>query len=231
MDTPPETGAPEACAFAFYESVNLIRLTGLRAKTLDELVTLLGEVDHEVIFHHMHQYFLKERAEAPEYPNDFALWAAESLEDRVLAERLANVDPFEYDSLEDLRDALITIIDDHLDEQAYPRAVLPGKEFFLNKTFSIVMPTGRWALTLRQFRDHLAEVDDSSIYYHVLESRLRLHQRADDFSRWLEDCLGLSKLAERIRRIDPYFSTLEDVRREILAIIDQFLEQSMERET
>lgn len=217
----PETGVPEECSFHFYESVNMVRLTGLRSRTLEELVNLLSEVDHEVIFHHMHQYFLKERTEAPDYPNDFAQWAAESLEDRVLAERLANVDPFEHESLEDLREALIGIIDDHLEGQLYPRSVLPGKEFFFNQTFSIILPTGLEAMTLGQFRDQLAQVDDSSIYYHVLEARLRLHKRGDDFSQWLEDCLGLSELAERIRHIDPYFTTLNDLRREILGLIDQ----------
>ncbi len=215
--------APQACRFRFYESVSLIRLTGLRAKTLDELVTLIGEVDHEVIFHHMHQYFLKERAEAPDYPNDFAQWAAESLEDRVLAERLANVDPFEFESLEELREALISIIDEHLEEMAYPRSVLPGKEFFFNQNFSIIAPTGLEAMTLSQFRAQLAQVDDSSIYFHMLEARLRLHKRGDDFSEWLEDCLGLSEVAERIRRIDPYFSTLNDIRQEVLAIVDEAL--------
>jgi len=218
-----EAQAPLACSFHFYESVSLIKLTGLRAKTLDELVTLIAEVDHEVIFHHMHQYFLKERTEPPEYPNDFAQWAAESLEDRILAERLANVDPFEYDSLEDLRETLIAIIDDHLEELPYPRTVLPGKEFFFNENFSIIVPTGMEALTLQQFRDQLARVDDSSIYYHMLEARLRLHKYGDDFSQWIEDCLGLTDLAERIRRIDPYFSTLNDVRKQILAIIDEYL--------
>lgn len=214
---------PLACSFHFYESVSLVRLTGLRAKTLDELATLLADVDHEVIFHHMHQYFLKETAEAPDYPNDFAQWAAESLEDRVLAERLANVDPFEYESLEEVREALMAIIDEHLDAMPYPRPVLPGKEFFFNQTFSIVVPTGLDAMTLSQFRDELAQVDDSSIYYHVLEARLRLHKKGDDFSQWLEDCLGMTDLAERIRRIDPYFTTLNDLRSEILALVDEYM--------
>lgn len=214
---------PEVCGFHFYESVSIVKLTGQRASTLEELVNLLSEVDHEVIFHHMHQYFLKERAEAPDYPNDFAQWAAESLEDRVLAERLANVDPFEYESLEELREALIAIIDDHLEAQPYPRPVMAGKEFYFNQTFSLIMPTGKEAITLSQFREHLAQVDDSSIYYHMLEARLRLHKRGDDFSEWLEDCLGLSDLAGRIRRIDPYFTTLNDLRKEILALVDHYL--------
>jgi hypothetical protein len=212
--------APEGCGFKFYESVNLVRLTGLRARTLDELVNLLGDIDHEVIFHHMHQYFLKSGGEAPEYPNDFAQWAAESLEDRILAERLANVDPYEYESLEDLREALISIIDEHLELEPYPRSVPPGKEFFFNQNFSILVTTGFEASTLSQFREQLTEVDDSSIYFHVLEARLRLHKYGDDFSQWIEDCLGLSELAEKIRRIDPYFSTLNETRNDILALID-----------
>lgn len=38
----------------------------------------------------------------------------------------------------------------------------------------------------------------------------------DDFSEWIDTSLGLPEVAERIRKIDPYQLSLEEIREKVL---------------
>ena len=60
----------------------------------------------------------------------------------------------------------------------------------------------------------------ASIYFHFIDARLRLKLSSNDFSLWFENELDLGRLADRINRIDIYTSTLHDVRRAILRIVE-----------
>jgi len=62
----------ERKSFRFFECFALTRLTGRKAANIIEFVEILKTISPESIFHHMHQYFLKPHAAAPEFPNDFA---------------------------------------------------------------------------------------------------------------------------------------------------------------
>ena len=79
--------------------------------------------------------------------------------------------------------------------------------------------------TLAEFRDGLATVDASAIYFHMVEARARLGRRAGDFAEWIHDSLGLTDLADRIERVDTYMTSLERVRARVLALIDAELER------
>ena len=83
------------------------------------------------------------------------------------------------------------------------------------------MPTPFVAHNLREFSDGLAHITVHSIHHHFIEARLRLKLSSNDFSLWLEEEAGLKEAARRINRIDIYTATMEDVRRQILRIVEQ----------
>jgi hypothetical protein len=194
----------------------LVQPTGKKAYDAHQLLALVREVKPGVIYHHTHQYYLKAAIENPEYPNDFAVWAAECLEERALAEKLASMDMFSYSHIEDVRRALINIIASHLKEHLPPRSVQSEDAFFFNNAVTVVIETGLEADSLVSFVEALNELGTSSIYFHFFEARLRLHRPTDDFSLWLETSLGKTEVANRIRKIDPYQFSLEGLRREII---------------
>ena len=214
-----EEDRPAIQAFTFFECAGLLQPTGERARDLSELLSLIRTVEPGVIYHHPHQYYLKAAVEVPEYPNDFAVWAAEYLEERALAESLAGRDLYAYRDVEEVRRALIGIIEGYLRENPMPRPVRNGDEFFFNDAVSIVMEAGPRAENLTDFIEGLETVGASSLYFHFFEARLRLRRPADDFSVWLEQGLGRGDLARRIRGLDPYRYSLEGLRGEILSLL------------
>ncbi|MFQ5736906.1 MAG: DUF5752 family protein [Thermodesulfobacteriota bacterium] len=208
-------------SFKFYECFVLTKLTGRKASDILQLVEILQQISTESIFHHMHQYYLKPHVVPPEFPNDFAVWAAESLEEHSLAEALANVNPFEFNNIEGLRTEIIRIIIEHLKNYPQPRPVLPGREFLFNEGVTLVLPTGIEAENTADFLEALGKVDYSSVYFHFYEARLRLGKERDDFSEFLETCLGCSDIALKIKSLDPYMYSTETLREKIIKIVKE----------
>lgn len=211
--------------FIFVGCIELKEILGKEAEDEKELAELLDEVPLDSIYYHTHGYFLRHQFVAGLYPSDFATWVAVQVRDRVLGERLAVVDPFDFESLEHLREELLSIIDDHLSRMTMVPRVIFGEPFYFKQSRVIEVPTGLMAWTLEEFRDALAEVDASAIYFHLLEARMRLNRREGDFSIWLREGLGMPELAEKIRAINPYLGSLERLRSRLLMVCDQFLER------
>ncbi len=207
----------------FVGCVELREILGKKAENEKELAELLDEVPLDAIYYHTHSYFLRHQFVAGLYPNDFATWVALQVRDRVLGERLAAVDPFEFDGLEPLREELVSIIDDHLSRMPLVPGVILGEPFYFMQSRIIEVPTGHTASTLGEFRNALADVDASAIYYHMFEARIRLGRKENDFSIWIREHLGLPELARRVLAINPYLGSLERLRSRLLVLCDQFL--------
>jgi len=216
----PEAKEP----FMFIGCVELRQALDRRALDERELMDRLEEVPAGSIFYHTHGYFLRHRPVTTAYGNDFATWVAVQVRDQVLAERLAVVNPFEFPNLEALREELATIIHDHLLRLSSVPRVEFGEPFYFQQSHVVEVPLGPGARSLAEFRNALAEVDTSAIYFHVVEARTRLGRRSGDFAEWIRNSLGRSDLADGIERIDAYMTSLERVRARLLSLIDQELE-------
>ncbi len=211
-------------AFVFIGCVELRQALDRQALDERELLDRLEEVPGGSIFYHTHGYFLRHRPVTTAYGNDFARWAAVELRDQALAERLAVVDPFEFSDLEQLREELVTIVHDHLRHlTTVPRAE-PSGIFHFQQSHIVQVELGPRATTLAEFRDGLASVDASAIYFHMVEARARLGRRSGDFAEWMRGSLGLAELADRIERIDTFMTSLERVRARVLSLVDEVLE-------
>ena len=218
------TGSQQA--FRFIACSEIREILGKQAEDERALADLLEEVPLDSVYFHTHSYFLRHRFIERTYPNDFAEWVGEQVRDHILAERLSVVDPFDFKSLEALREELISILDDHLSGLvSVPRAGY-GSPFHFNRSRILEVPTGLAIRTLPEFRDAISEVDASSIYFHVFEAHLRLQREENDFSAWIRSGLNLPSLADRIKALNPYLGSLERLRSSLLTMCDEELARS-----
>jgi hypothetical protein len=211
--------------FRFAGCVELRQTLDVHALDERELMNRIAEVPAGSIFFHTFGYFLRHRAFTTAYGNDFARWAALEVGDRALAERLAVVDPFSFTTVEALREYLVTILQEHLRGREAEGRVEFDRGFHFQQSHVVEVPLGVAAETLVEFRAGLATVDESAIYLHTVETRAR-ERRAEAFSEWLRDSLELPALAERFERIDPYLTTLERIRGQLLGLVDVALEEA-----
>lgn len=219
--------ARAAATFRFVDYEGLVMATGLRAANLKELLDLIRRVPVEVIQHHLHRTPLSHRFGTWDYPNDFAQWAAYSLEDRVLAEKLAALDPFSQPRVNEVRDAIADLIEEHLDALPTVPWARPGFEFHFASGHFMALSGGREVSSLAEMRDAIAEIPLSSLYYHFHEARLRGDGGdVDDLSRWIEAQFGPHPIARQLRAIDFYLYSLEDLRQRIVAIFEEHLRGS-----
>ena len=206
--------------FEFTACLELREMLGRSAWDERELLTGIEDIPQESIFYHTHSSFLRSRYLAAPYPNDFATWAAIQVRDRVLGERLSVVSPMDFSSLEDLREEILTIIDDHLTHLSIVPRVVFGEPFDFMQSRIVEVPTGATAGTLEEFRAGLATILPSAIYFHTIEAPRRLARPETDFAAWLREGLGLDRLAAAVNRVDPYAGSLERLRTELLRLLD-----------
>jgi hypothetical protein len=214
--------------FEFKQCVSILKSTGKKAKTLRELRDAVAAVSDESLFHHTYQYFLK--GHILEYTNDFAHWAGESLEERALAEHLSNIDPYAFKNMDELRKELLDVMDSYLENFPEPREAMHGEEFYFNETVTIVFPAGIKVKNLAEFLIAVKYIDPGSIYYHFYEARTRLGGGVDDFSAWFENTLGKNELAEKVRAIDPFMHSIEEIRSHIVEAVEVAVKLDMEPE-
>ncbi len=98
-----------------------------------------------------------------------------------------------------------------------------GQPFHFKRSRILEVPIGTEARILQEFRDTVADIDISAIYFHMFEARFRLQREENDFSAWIRSCLGLPQLANAIRGINPYLGSLERLRSSLLTSCDGFL--------
>jgi hypothetical protein len=211
--------------FRFFSRLSLTVLTGAKAKDLGELLENLKTVPESVIYHHTHQFLQQHQYLAPEPPNDFAYWATHMLQDEKLGERLAAIDTIRFSSLNDLRQALVSAVESHLEKHKNLRQVPDGKEFHFMSAIRFSVPTPHQAHDLAEFADRLKKVSLSSLYLHVFEARLRPPLGINDFSNWFEKELGEKALAQKVAGLDPYSQTLEGLRSKMIGLIEKRLQE------
>ncbi len=207
--------------FRFYTHLHLKELTGLKASNLTELVKVLKEVPDPVIYYHTHNFLEEHHYLTPEPANDFALWVSDELGDEVLGEKLASIDTFDFPTIGALRARIEGVIRDYLSKNPDGRTAHEGREFHFIKSISFILPTPYIAHDLREFVEVLRQVSLNSLSYHIFEARLRLKKGVNDFSIWIEDCLGDKDLADRLAYLDPYNYTLESLRSTIIQLIEK----------
>ena len=211
-------GTHDEKPFIFDTEVRLIVLTGIKARSLQELRAALSRVPGSSIFFHTHQEYFGHDFQRAAHRNDFARWVSQALREEALAEKLAAIDVLAFTPIRELRDAIIETVDASLGTLDHPGYECHAEEaFHFCRSRSVVLPTGIVATDVDDFFRQVASISYASLYFHFFEARLRLGRRTCDFSRWLTD-RGRVDLASAIDALNPYVRTLDELRRDIVRI-------------
>lgn len=197
--------------------------TGNRAVNLKELRDILASISTDSIYYHFWGGLLQPRFEEREYNNDFAAWSWYGMHDAPLAERLAVIDPTEFKDLEDLRQEMLDIIEERLDEQGYSAWLHASSRFEFIRSQIVIFDTREQAETPEKLAELLPNLSTGSIFYHFIDARRRLENHRDDFSRWLSGCSEkYLDLYLKLNEIDPYFSTLNQIKEQLKKIFAEY---------
>jgi hypothetical protein len=208
--------------FHFKTVFSLVKLTGRQAATLEELCHICESCEEASIFYHTFRAFGSHHYMRGHY-NDIAQWVQSELGLEALSEELNNIDVRSFASLREIGLQIAGIIRGHLERQPGLASRTATRPFYLASVVSVDMPVPYIASNLLDFRDMIGKVSSHSIYFHFVESKLRVGPYSNDFSLWIDEQLGLPELAARINGIDVAVNTLEDVREAIIRHIEEHL--------
>lgn len=206
--------------FVFYSTAHIVELTGRRARTLLELRDGIREVTGSSIFYHTFGALRDRPFAAHRYASDFARWTAEVLQDWPVAERLAFMDPTEFASIRELRERILQVMDDRLAEAGETAPAPPGREFHFSQSISLIYPVGPEARTLPDLAAGIRRASGRTLFFHLVEARLRIGRCTNDLSCWLADSLGAPDLARRLDRLDLLVTSAEDLRQQVLSVLE-----------
>jgi len=219
---PQETGGPPPAHGVFHiKDCALIAVaTGKHASSLRELRDVLQVVEADSIYYHFWGGRLRARFDEPEFQNEFAAWVNRGLHDGPAAERLGVIDPTACETLEDLRTELIDVLEERLEESeslSWARSPFPMN---LLRSQIVVFDTHRRVADPRDLAQAVEQMSAGSIFYHLIDARRRTANGVDDLRNWLAGFGDTYQdLSQTIADIDPFFSTLTEVRLELTEVL------------
>jgi hypothetical protein len=198
---------------------------GKRAQSLKELREQLLAVPPSSIYTHFWGSLLQPRFEEREFNNDFAAWVRHGLHDKVLAERLALIDPTRFPDMEALRQEIVEIIDDRLDESEMMSWAGSDQQFEFIRSQIVVFRTSRNITRPELLAEVMEHLSVGSVFYHFIDARRRRDDRQDDFRAWL-GAFGdrYDVLRESLESVDPYFAPLIDLRTRLAEVLQTYFE-------
>ncbi len=212
--------------FALRDCALITQTTGRRAHNLKEFREGVQQVPAGSLYHHFWGRLLRPQFDEPEYNNDFASWAWRGLHDKPLAERLSMVISSDFDSLEGVRQELLEIIDQRLGESELILWSAADQMFYFLQAQIAIFDTGQRLTEPAELMLALPTLATGSIFYHFIDARRRTADRRDDFSLWLAGFGGsYQPLVERLESLDPYFSSLKEIRYLLTSLFQQFFEE------
>lgn len=216
----PETEIPP---FVLKDCALIAIATGKRASTLKEFRYHLDNLNPDSLYYHFWANLLLPRFEEREYINDFASWVRHGLSDTKLAEKLAVLDPTSFDDIEDLRYHLLEYIDDRLEESEYLQWMQAVQRFEFIRSQIVVFNTRTVVHEPHQMLDIICKMSVSSIFYHFIDARRRTTDKIDDFRQWLTFFgEAYQPLIDQLTGIDPYFSTLVELRQQLATTFQNY---------
>jgi hypothetical protein len=190
--------------------------TGKKAQNLREMRDHLPDVPLGSIYHHFWGGLLRHRFDEPEYNNDFAEWVRYALQDNILAERLSIIDPAACADLESLRQELLEVIEQRLDETEMITWAELDMQFHFVHSQIIVFDTGERIGAPEQLMEAVSKMSVGSLFYHFIDARRRSPQMMDDFRSWLRPCgERYEDLCSILASMDPYFVSLVELRTQL----------------
>jgi hypothetical protein len=194
---------PDTTEFIIKDCALVTLATGVRAQSLPALREGLLGVPADSVYHHFWGGLLGTR-----------------FDDLPLAERLAVIDPAQFADAEALRQEVLEVVEQRLDELDVPLWAPRDRQFSFVRGQMVVFDTGRRLREARELAQVLPQLSPGSVFYHVIDARSRAPQCCDDFSAWLRELAdGHDTLLARLADIDPYFVTLAELRQQYADVV------------
>lgn len=195
--------------------------TGLKSWSLRELKDSIAQVHPGSLYHHFWGRLISPSFTEPEYTNDFAAWTKHELHDKTTAEMLSMLRPKDFDSIESLRAEMIDILESRLDESETVHLAVANQPFYFVRSQLVIFNTGRVIESFGEMAAAVREMTSGSIFYHFIEAARRTPVRTDDFTAWIRaNDSEMEPICSHISTIDPYFSSLEEIRTMIADILE-----------
>ncbi|MFA6217970.1 MAG: DUF5752 family protein [Candidatus Omnitrophota bacterium] len=198
---------------------------GKKAANLKEMRDHLLDIPLGSIYHHFWGGLLRYRFDEPQYNNDFAEWVRYSLQDNILAERLSIIDPSAFADLESLRQAMLEVIEQRLDETETISWAELDMQFHFVSSQVIVFDTREKIQEPKQLVEAVSKMSGGSLFYHFIDARRRSPEMMDDFRLWLRPFGDHYKdLCSQLASVDPYFVTLVELRTQLTNLFVHFFQ-------
>jgi hypothetical protein len=211
--------------FAVKDCALIAIATGKRAQNLRELTERLREVEANSVFYHFWGGLLRPRFDNPEYHNDFAIWVAESLHNKVLAEKLAAIDPSAFENIEELRNEVIETLEEALDDAEYPLWAKKDSLFDFIRCRLVIFDTKMKVLAPEDLLPLLPNLSLGSIFFHFIDGRRRNKNSLDDFRNWITSFgVPYEELVRSVGEICPYFTPLNKLREQLTGVFERYFE-------
>lgn len=201
-------------AFPIRCVVHLVRPTGTRVTTLEELRHAILEASDASLFYHCLQYQLRNPASKELPPDDLSAWVGGVVQDSATAERMSFAVSSHNRHPGELRPALVAVLDGVPASQRTNRAADAEGALVFLEIEPVTLPTGIQVSDDTQTVEALCRGDVSAWFYHVVEQpwfgtdRPTLHE-------WLEQH-GQRKLAQWLLDIGNSGLPLEAARERLL---------------
>jgi len=100
--------------------------------------------------------------------------------------------------------------------------------FWFHECFLMPMPIGRKVMNLRELVEAIRVLDESVLFYHLIQSRLAPSPPAveypNDLALWAANALQDSRLAEKLSSFDPFeYENMSEVRQAAVDILEEYL--------
>lgn len=196
---------------------------GMKAQTLIELRDKIVTLPQNSLYTHFWGSRLGTSFEFTEFHNDFSIWAHQALHDDVLSERIDIINPMDYEDLDDLRSDLLEVIEDRLEEKEVVPLSRRDDQFHFARSKILVFDTGLVLNDPQELLDILPRLTLSSLFYHVIDSSLRVPGKISDFCVWLQAFSPqYDQLIPELAKVDPYFISLKDLKANLINTIANF---------
>ncbi|AEH22585.1 hypothetical protein TOPB45_0483 [Thermodesulfobacterium geofontis OPF15] len=202
--------------FIFKSELWIPKYTGIKVYSINEFIKALKEVDKFSIFYHMYINIFNYHNLPTFYTNSISYWFFKNGY-LLLAEKLSIIDPLDYFDLEELRIALINILEKNYDKNWNRKEKYP---FYFITAEREIIECGKIAHNLDEFIEGIKKSSINSLFYHLITSRIENKTIINDYSAWLYS-IGEAKKAEKINKLDPYTLTLYEIKEEIIKILEE----------
>ena len=200
--------------FELQSVVHLVRPAGRTAHNLDQLRLGIADSSAETLFYHSLQHQLRHPSVEELHPADFTAWVNGVVQDRETAERIAFAIEQQGGTPDELRDALLEVLDAIPERTRVQRDAPEDGHFVFLDMESVLVATGRECHDTREMIDHLLDVNPSSIFYHLVQQPW-LSPSAPSLIEWVRE-VGDERLGRVLADAARSGRPLEAIRRGIV---------------